>query len=178
MPLYNSYPVRESLFVRSRPTPYIFGRVFFGQSGLSRASIKLDMLIKNLGTNSVSFKIQSANRTDKALKTTDAWGDNGSFEDILGESYTVVAGGEVDTHLLLEQRNMIQFVTTSTDDTATTLWIQGMASADPTFILVTEPDLYRETFVGTTGLDVVSASITMVNVNVPSSSNYWNSFNP
>lgn len=159
----NSYPVRESLFVKARPVNSPFARIYFPHPGANISAVSLNILVRNIGTDTMTFKVQSTNRTEQALSTTDAFGGTGEFADE-GGVYTVVGGGETHIALELKRKNMVQFVTTATGTESATLLFQGECSQDPVFLLVQEPDTYREEL-GTTTYD---SATPVVDVDFPS----------
>lgn len=144
--LFNSYPFREHVSVTKRASddPFEFIQIYFpsGRS-TSRPSVIFDAIVKNMGDNPVSFKLQSG-VIDTDITSVSI------FSDIDGQTYTVVAGGEVYIKLTLKDYNALQFVVTSITESdpkvvGGKLMISGMASSDPQVLLKPQKDYTRET---------------------------------
>jgi hypothetical protein len=161
--MIKAYPFREyvTVYKRSSDAAYDFAQIYFPLSNmLNRASVTFNAIVKNMGVNTVAFKLQSG-VNDTSISTTD------TFADISGEAYTVVGGGEVYIELTLTGgRNALRFVLTSLTETdpkitGGQLMITGAASGDPIFLTTKEKDYKREDDYGLSHWDTsTSVSIT------------------
>lgn len=145
--LFASYPFQEcfSVYKTAEDSAYAFARaVFLFGNFTSPSAVVFQCVVRNIGDNPVTFKIQSAIRgTGLDFPTT---------TDISGETHTVVAGGYVNIDLQLEnQENALQFVVTSSD--ASTLTFAGASTVDIDWVKETEKDYYREEMGGDSGYD-------------------------
>lgn len=159
--MFNSYPFREyvTVYKRSSDAAYDFAQIYFPLSNLlNRASVTFNAIVKNMGVNTVAFKLQSG-VNDTSITTIN------TFADISGEAYSVVGGGDVCIDLALTGgHNALQFVLTGLTEsdpkvTGGQLMIAGAASGDPIFLTTKEKDYTREDDYGLSHWDTSTSAV-------------------
>lgn len=138
---FNSFPFREyvTVFKKSTDGDFVFAKMYFPLGNLlNKAATIIGFTVENLGSNSVSFKLQSG-KDDSSINTIT------SFTDVAGQAFTVTPGGVVNVAITLEEStNALQFVLTSDD--ASSLMVVGYASSDPVFLTTPERDYQRDIY--------------------------------